>query len=608
MCGIIGINAKQQNIIPSIIDGLKNLEYRGYDSAGIAAIINHKLEVIKTQGKINKLEQAVSNNLFITNLAIGHTRWATHGAANKINAHPHQTEKVSVVHNGIIENFLSIKQELIQAGHNFTSETDSEVIPHLITYYLNKGNKTLEAVNNAIKKLEGAFSIAVIFINDPAIIIAARKGSPLVIGYGDHQMIVASDAYAMAFLTNKVSYLEEGDLAVIHNDKVKIYDNNQQIVKRNIINIDSGSINLNKGNFRHFMLKEIFEQPTILADLINAYYDSSAKQLYFSGLNIDFSQITKITLIACGSSYYAAMVAKYWLEDFIRLPIEIDIASEFRYRNSYLPKNGLCVFLSQSGETADTLASLRHAKRNGQITLSIINAKGSSLARDADYSLECFAGPEISVASTKGFTSQLTLLLMLSLHISNQCNLLSKEQLLEKMQLITEIPGRIAEILNNSEAVKVIAAEIALADNTIFMGRNYIYPIAQEGALKLKELSYIHAEAIAAGELKHGPIALVDANLPIIILAPKNDLFEKTYSNAQEVAARGGQLITISSIEGNNILKSISKYQLNISSANMLIEPIIYAIPMQLLAYHVATIKGTDVDQPRNLAKSVTVE
>ena len=608
MCGIIGINAKQQNIIPSIIDGLKNLEYRGYDSAGIAAIINHKLEVIKTQGKINTLEQAVSNNLFITNLAIGHTRWATHGAANKINAHPHQTEKVSVVHNGIIENFLSIKQELIQAGHNFTSETDSEVIPHLITYYLNKGNKTLEAVNNAIKKLEGAFSIAVIFINDPAIIIAARKGSPLVIGFGDHQMIVASDAYAMAFLTNKVSYLEEGDLAVIHSDKVKIYDNNQKIVKRNIINIDSGSINLNKGNFRHFMLKEIFEQPTILADLINAYYDSSAKQLYFSGLNIDFSQITKITLIACGSSYYAAMVAKYWLEDFIRLPIEIDIASEFRYRNSYLPKNGLCVFLSQSGETADTLASLRHAKRNGQITLSIINAKGSSLARDADYSLECFAGPEISVASTKGFTSQLTLLLMISLHISNQCNLLSKEQLLEKMQLITEIPGRIAEILNNSEAVKVIAAEIALADNTIFMGRNYIYPIAQEGALKLKELSYIHAEAIAAGELKHGPIALVDANLPIIILAPKNDLFEKTYSNAQEVAARGGQLITISSIEGNNILKSISKYQLNISSANMLIEPIIYAIPMQLLAYHVATIKGTDVDQPRNLAKSVTVE
>ena len=608
MCGIIGINAKQQNIIPSIIDGLKNLEYRGYDSAGIAAIINHKLEVIKTQGKINTLEQAVSNNLFITNLAIGHTRWATHGAANKINAHPHQTEKVSVVHNGIIENFLSIKQELIQAGHNFTSETDSEVIPHLITYYINKGNKTLEAVNNAIKKLEGAFSIAVIFINDPAIIIAARKGSPLVIGFGDHQMIVASDAYAMAFLTNKVSYLEEGDLAVIHSDKVKIYDNNQKIVKRNIINIDSGSINLNKGNFRHFMLKEIFEQPTILADLINAYYDSSAKQLYFSGLNIDFSQITKITLIACGSSYYAAMVAKYWLEDFIRLPIEIDIASEFRYRNSYLPKNGLCVFLSQSGETADTLASLRHAKRNGQITLSIINAKGSSLARDADYSLECFAGPEISVASTKGFTSQLTLLLMLSLHISNQCNLLSKEQLLEKMQLITEIPGRIAEILNNSEAVKVIAAEIALADNTIFMGRNYIYPIAQEGALKLKELSYIHAEAIAAGELKHGPIALVDANLPIIILAPKNDLFEKTYSNAQEVAARGGQLITISSIEGNNILKSISKYQLNISSANMLIEPIIYAIPMQLLAYHVATIKGTDVDQPRNLAKSVTVE
>ncbi len=608
MCGIIGINAKQQNVIPSIINGLKNLEYRGYDSAGIAAIINNKLEIVKTQGKIHSLEQAISNSLFETNLAIGHTRWATHGAANQINAHPHQTEQVSVVHNGIIENFLIIKQELIQAGHHFASETDSEVIPHLITHYLNQGDEPMAAVNKAIKKLEGAFSIAVIFLNNPEIMIATRKGSPLVIGFGNDQMIVASDAYAMAFLTNKVSYLEEGDLAVIYNDKVKIYDSKQQLVKRNVITIDSSSINIGKGNFRHFMLKEIFEQPSILADLINAYYDLSAKQLYFPDLNIDFPKISKITLVACGTSYYAAMVAKYWFEEFLDLPIEVDIASEFRYRNSYLPANGLCIFLSQSGETADTLAGLRHAKQHRQITLSIVNVKGSSLAREADYSLECFAGPEISVASTKGLTSQLTVLLMLSLHIANQCNRLSEQQLIEKMQLVAEIPGRIAEILNNSEAVKVIAAEVALADNALFMGRNYIYPVALEGALKLKELSYIHAEAIAAGELKHGPIALVDANLPIIILAPQNHLFEKTSSNAQEVAARGGKLITISSAEGNNILKSISKYQLNISSANMLIEPIIYAIPMQLLAYYVATIKGTDVDQPRNLAKSVTVE
>ena len=608
MCGIIGINAEKADIVASVVAGLKNLEYRGYDSAGIAAVINGELETVKVKGKINILESEVLNKEFKANIAIGHTRWATHGAANQINAHPHQTDLVSVVHNGIIENFILIKNELIALGYKFSSETDSEVIPHLITYYLKQGNDSLQAVNNAIARLEGAFSIAVIFKESPNIIIAARKGSPLVIGYGQEQMAIASDAYALAFLTNKITYLEEGDLALLYANKVEIYNSSQKLVKRDIVVMDNNSANIGKGNFRHYMLKEIFEQPSILADLINAYYDQVTEKLNFDNLKIDFKSLTKITLIACGTSYYAAMVAKYWLEKLVNLTIEIDIASEFRYRDSYLPKNGLCIFLSQSGETADTLAAMRYAKQKGQITLSIVNVKASSLDRESDFSLQCFAGPEISVASTKGFTTQLTVLLMLSLHMAFEMGKFSKAQLLESLKLVTEIPGRIAESLNNAENVKLIAKEVALAKNIMFIGRNYIYPVALEGALKLKELSYIHAEAIAAGELKHGPIALIDENVPIIVLAPQNDLFEKTSSNAQEVAARGGKLITLSSLEGNEILKNISSNQLNISASNSLIEPIIYAIPMQLLAYYVAVIKGTDVDQPRNLAKSVTVE
>lgn len=608
MCGIIGINASSLNIIPSIVTGLKNLEYRGYDSAGIAAIVNSKIETVKVKGKINILQQEVEIHNFKSNIAIGHTRWATHGEANQINAHPHQTEQVSLVHNGIIENFLKIKQELLELGHKFTSQTDSEVIPHLITYYLNQNNTPLEAVNNTIARLEGAFSIAAIFTKHPNIIIAARKGSPLVLGYAEKQIAIASDAYALAFLTSKISYLQEGDVALIKNDEVEIYDANKKLVTRDIVIVDNISTNIGKGNFRHYMLKEIFQQPTILADTINAYYDLENSKINFDHLNIDFLKITKITIIACGTSYYAAMVAKYWLESLVNISVEIDIASEFRYRDSYLPENGLSIFLSQSGETADTLAAMRYAKQKGQITLSIVNVKGSSLDRESDFSLQCFAGPEISVASTKGFTTQLTILLLLTLHIAKETNNITHSYFVKNLQLVAEIPGRIAEILNNVEPIKLIAKEVALAKNSMFIGRNYIYPIALEAALKLKELSYIHAEGIAAGELKHGPIALIDENIPIIILAPQNHLFDKTASNAQEIAARGGKLITISSAEGNIALSNLSKHQINISLCNPLIEPIIYAVPMQLLAYYVAVIKGTDVDQPRNLAKSVTVE
>ncbi len=608
MCGIIGINSQDEDIVLSIVQGLKNLEYRGYDSAGIAGIVDNKIETVKASGKITNLENDLKKFPIKSNIAIGHTRWATHGAADKINAHPHKTNQVSVVHNGIIENFMSIKQELIQAGYLFFSQTDSEVIPNLITYYLDQGSTALDAVKKTIQRLDGAFSIAVIFNKTPELMIAARKGSPLVIGYGENKMIVASDAYALTFLTNKISYLEEGDLAEIHPNRIKIHDINGNIVERDIITIDHKNTNLGKGNFDHYMLKEIFEQPSIIADLINRYYDIETKELLFDEIDINWKNLSKITLVACGSSYYSAMVSKYWIEQYVDVAVEVDIASEFRYRNGYLPENGLCIFLSQSGETADTLAALRYAKTRKQKTLSIVNVKESSLDREADYSLQCLAGPEISVASTKGFTTQLTVLLLLSLYISSKRSKIDQNTLKNMLVSITEIPGRIAEILNNSEEIKEVASYIIPAKTALFIGRNYIYPVALEGALKLKELSYIHAEAIAAGELKHGPIALIDKDVPIIVLAPKNKLFDKTSSNAQEIAARGGRLLTISSKEGNKALEGLSQKQIHISPADELIDPMIYALPMQLLSYYAAIGKGTDVDQPRNLAKSVTVE
>ena len=607
MCGIIGINSNNANIENHIITGLKNLEYRGYDSAGVASIINGELQTIKVKGKISVLEHEIDALKIKSSLMIGHTRWATHGLANQINAHPHQTEQVSIVHNGIIENYIEIKKELISLGHKFKSETDSEVIPHLVTYYINQNNSPLEAIQKMIKRLEGAFSIAAIFLNQPDIIIVARKGSPLVIGYKANQMSVASDAYALSFLTDRITYLEEGDVAVLQSNKVEIY-NNEKVIERPIITITKEYGDTSKGNFPHYMLKEIFEQPNVLSNTINSYYNQETSQVNFPNIDIDFRSITKITLVACGSSYYAAMLAKYWLEKFTDLPIEVDIASEFRYRDSYLPKDGLAIFLSQSGETADTIAAMRHAKAKGQITLSIINVKASSLDRESDYSLQCFAGPEISVASTKGFTTQSIILLLLSIHIAYQRNKINLNELKSYLGLVAEIPGRISELLNDITPIEAIAKIISSSEHVIFIGRNHIYPIALEGALKLKELSYIHAEAIASGELKHGPIALVDKNVPIIVMAPKNILFEKTYSNAQEVAARDGILITISSAEGNEILKSISNHQINISHSNTLIEPIIYSVAVQLLAYYAAIEKGTNVDQPRNLAKSVTVE
>lgn len=607
MCGIIAINAKSGNVVDYIISALRNLEYRGYDSAGLSALVNGKISLTKVQGKIDILAETVKADKLYSNVVIGHTRWATHGAANQVNAHPHQTANVSVVHNGIIENYADIKSELEKLGHHFLSQTDSEVIPHLITYYLKKNLGALEAVELSVSRLKGAFSIAVIFADYQDLIIAARKGSPLVIGFAENKNIIASDPYAISFMTNNICYLEENDIALVKSDVVEIY-NHKQLVTREKLKLQLDQINYGKGNFRHYMLKEIYEQSSVAANIINAYVDHENNQINFPGLNINFNIIDKINIVACGTSYYAAMVAKYWLESLLSIIVEVDIASEFRYRITKQKSNILSIFLSQSGETADTLAALRYAKNNGHKTLCIVNVEQSSLAREADFSIPCLAGPEISVASTKGFVSQLTVLLLLSLYVASKSKVLSDTVLEENLMIVKEIPGRIAEFLNSTNSISDIASELSLCRSCLFIGRNYIYPLALEGALKLKELTYIHAEAIAAGELKHGTIALIDKDMYVVVLAPENNLFEKTCSNAQEIAARGGNLISISSADGNRSLTNIAKFSINISKSSELIEPIIFALPMQLLAYNVALNKGTDVDQPRNLAKSVTVE
>lgn len=601
MCGIIGIIAQNLDVINQTIAGLKNLEYRGYDSAGISIISNKQLLTIKASGKICNLEELLNEKPLNSNIAIAHTRWATHGSPSKDNAHPHYTDKVSIVHNGIIENYLEIKKMLELEGYNFISQTDTEVIPQLITFFLNQGHSCSISLSKALEKLEGAFSIAAIFAQNQDRIFVARKGSPLVIIYGENFNAVASDAHALSFLSNKISYLNENDIAVISQDKIEIFNNNIKVDREIHLIEDYNSFEA-KGKYQHYMLKEIYEQPAIISNTIKHNLNSLSK------LNIDLSHLSKINIIACGTSYYSALIAKYWLEKMIDIPIEADIASEYRYRRTKSAKKELCIFISQSGETADTLASLRHAKSFGHIVISIINVKESSLDRESDFSFYCYAGPEISVASTKGFTSQLTVLLLFFANFCLQNNYINKEKFQDILSIVHSIPGHLAQALNCENQIKAIAENIAGFNRILFIGRNYMYPVALEGALKLKELSYIHAEAIAAGELKHGPIALVDSQTQIIALAPENFLFEKTFSNIQEIAARGGQITSFSTAEGNKILKNLTKHQLNISTAHELIDPIIYAVPMQLLAYHVAIFLKRDVDQPRNLAKSVTVE
>lgn len=597
MCGIVGIISKK-NVTERIFGSLSRLEYRGYDSAGIA-VVNNGIDRRRTEGKLKELKAELAKKPLSGLVGIGHTRWATHGLPVTKNAHPHSTKKVSIVHNGIIENFLPLRAELEKKGYEFTSQTDTEVIPVLITSYLDKGAKPLDAFQKAIKRLEGAYAIGAIFAEDPNILMAARKGSPLAIGYGKGEMFLASDAIALAPLTQKICYLEEDDYAVIDLKGAKIYDAKDNVVQRKVKTSGASKDAVSKGNFRHFMLKEIHEQPTGIAETLNAYYDIIGHKVNLPKAKFNINKISKIQIVACGTSYYAGMVGKYWIESIAKIPVEVDVASEFRYRKPVYAKGGLTLLISQSGETADTLAALRHARQHKQHIASIVNVQGSSIARESDLIIPTLAGPEIGVASTKAFTAQLTCLAVLAIALGgNDAELLTQ---------LADAPSKLAAILKDNQ-YESIAAEIAKARTILYIGRGTSYPIALEGALKLKELSYIHAEGYGAGELKHGPIALIDKSVPVIVIAPEDEYFAKTASNVREVAARGGKVIVISTKKGCRELGDVAHKCIVMPEVPDFITPLIYSVPVQLLAYQTALNLKRDVDQPRNLAKSVTVE
>jgi glutamine---fructose-6-phosphate transaminase (isomerizing) len=606
MCGIIGIIGKS-NAAPLLVDGLKRLEYRGYDSAGIATLVNGHIGRRRAEGKLTNLETLLGREPLSGTIGIGHTRWATHGRPNETNAHPHATDRVAVVHNGIIENFAELRQELIKLGHKFETETDSEVVPHLLTRYLEEQKTPEQAMALAMERLHGAFSLAVIFAGRHDLMIGARRGSPLAIGYGDGEMYLGSDALALAPLTRRICYLEEDDWTVVSPTGARIFNSGKEVQREIRQTALSGAL-IGKGNYRHFMLKEISEQPAVIGDTLHSFINPLARRIELPDLPVDWAKVPRLTLLACGTSYYACMVAKYWFEQVARLPVEVDIASEFRYRAAPMPKDGVTLVVSQSGETVDTLAALRYAKKEGQKILSIVNVPESAIARASDAVLPTLAGPEIGVASTKAFTTQLTVLACLAIAAARARGAISDKREAELATALTEVPARAAEILNHDDKLRDIAHKLAEARDVLFIGRGTSYPIALEGALKLKEISYIHAEGYAAGEMKHGPIALIDENVPIIVAAPSDDVFEKTASNLQEAVARGGKVIVLSDAKGLKRINVKPWAELELPQVDPFVAPILYAIPVQLLAYHAAVAKGTDVDQPRNLAKSVTVE
>jgi glucosamine--fructose-6-phosphate aminotransferase (isomerizing) len=607
MCGIIGIIGKGE-VAPLLIDGLKRLEYRGYDSAGIATLVNGRIERRRAEGKLINLDRRVHEQPVAGTVGIGHTRWATHGGPTENNAHPHATDRVAVVHNGIIENYQQLKAKLEGHGHGFKTETDTEIIVHLVTWYLHQGRSPVDASAAALKRLEGAFSLALIFAGEHELMIGARRGTPLAVGYGRGEMYLASDAFALAPLTNRLSYLEDGDWVVLNRDGAAIFDAEGRAVERPVrLSTVSGAL-IGKGEHRHFMLKEIYEQPQVIGDTLNAFVQSAAGQISLPDLPFDLAAVPRLTVVACGTAFYAGMVAKYWLEQVARIPVELDIASEFRYREAPMPRGGLALFISQSGETLDTLEALRYAKRQGQHILSVINVPESTIARESHAVLQTLAGPEIGVASTKAFTTQLAVLACLTLAIARVRGEITAEREAELAAALREVPARAAEVLNHDDRIRELAHEVAEARDALYLGRGTAYPIALEGALKLKEISYIHAEGYAAGEMKHGPIALIDESVPIIALAPADGLFDKVVSNIQEAAARSGKVLLVSDAKGAERLKGKVRWALTLPTVHPFVTPLLYAIPMQLLAYHTAVIKGTDVDQPRNLAKSVTVE
>jgi len=607
MCGIIGIVGKEP-VAERLVDGLRRLEYRGYDSAGVCSLENGVLTRRRAEGKIANLERRLHDDPLTGHIGIAHTRWATHGAPNETNAHPHATDRVALVHNGIIENFKALRDELQALGHVFESQTDTEVVAHLITQLLREGMAPVAAVSAALKRLHGAFALAILFTGQDELLIGARKGSPLVVGIGQGEMYLGSDAIALASLTNRIIYLEEGDWCVLDREKMQIYDANDHAVDRPVtLSTVTGSL-IDKGNFRHYMQKEIFEQPTVIAQTLNAYVDRLGGRVMLPKANFDLATVRRVTMVACGTSYYSAMVAKYWIEQLARVPVDLDIASEFRYRQPVLEPGGLALFISQSGETADTLEALRLCKAAGLHTAVIVNVLSSTMAREAELALPTYAGPEISVASTKAFTCQLAVLASFALGLAQARKTLPADDIALLIRELAEAPRLINDALAHDAAIEGLAPQIARARDVLYLGRGPDYPVALEGALKLKEISYIHAEGYAAGEMKHGPIALIDEEVPIIVIAPSGPLIDKTASNMHEVIARQGRVLLMSDAEGIAVHGDHAWAALELPRVEPFIAPLVYAIPVQLLAYHVAVAKGTDVDQPRNLAKSVTVE
>lgn len=607
MCGIVGILGRG-TVAGDLVDGLKRLEYRGYDSAGVCTLVDGAFHQRRAEGKLKNLTARLAAEPLGGDVGIAHTRWATHGAPTEDNAHPHIVGGVAVVHNGIIENFKPLREELEAEGRIFLSQTDSEVVGHLVARELERGASPKEAVATVLPRLHGAFALALLFRDDPDLLIGARLGAPLTVGYGDGENYLGSDALALAGLTQRIAYLEEGDWAMVRRGSVEIFDSANRPVDRPIISSGVSAAMTEKGNYRHYMLKEIFEQPLVVAQTLQSYLKPLQGQVALPIPDFDFTEVTRVQIVACGTSYYAGMVASYWLEGFARIPVEIDFASEFRYREPVLEAGGLALFISQSGETADTLAALRHARAEGQKIAAVVNVPTSSMAREADLLLPTHAGTEIGVASTKAFTCQLAVLAALSANLARERGRLSAEAERDIVTHLAEAPAAMNAALAHDEAVAAIAPLVAKARDVLYLGRGPDFPMALEGALKLKEISYIHAEGYAAGEMKHGPIALIDEHVPVIVLAPSGPWFEKTVSNMQEVRARGGQVILISDADGIAAAGDGCMATLEMPKVHPLIAPLVYAIPIQLLAYHVAVLKGTDVDQPRNLAKSVTVE
>ncbi|MBV9062544.1 MAG: glutamine--fructose-6-phosphate transaminase (isomerizing) [Alphaproteobacteria bacterium] len=609
MCGIVGISGIS-DAAPLILEALKRLEYRGYDSAGIATLVEGRIERRRAPGKLAKLDQILHTDPLSGITGIGHTRWATHGAPTESNAHPHASARVALVHNGIIENFRELRGSLSSNGHTFESETDTEVAVHLVSDYLEQGLEPEDAAMQAAKRLTGAYAMAMIFTGEERLLVGIRRGSPLAVGYGSEEGYLGSDAIALAPFTNRVSYLEDGDVAIIRGPDIRIFDGEGKPVHREIKMTNASAGLVDKGGYRHFMAKEIHEQPEVVSHTLSHYIDPQTLTIVMRDPTVTevLAKASRLTISACGTAFYAGLAGKYWFEKLARLSVEADVASELRYRDPIYPADGVALFISQSGETADTLGALRDAKKQGQTTIAIVNVPESTIAREADLVLPTFAGPEIGVASTKAFTCQLSVLLCLAIATGRARDQISFSEENKHVSTLLEIPRHMVDALKQDAHIEALGYEMAKARDVLYLGRGLNFPVSLEGALKLKEISYIHAEGYAAGEMKHGPIALIDENTPVVVIAPCDPLFEKTISNMQEVMARGGKVMLVSDCRGIDQAGERVWTSIEVPTTHWLIAPLLHALPMQMLAYHTAVAKGTDVDQPRNLAKSVTVE